>query len=161
MILEADKRGGFFSGGHDALGRYTISHQDVPHRNWNAEVDSWITQLVERHGSRGAHGAHASYGHGAPYGGGYGHKTFYTSNSSSRAGATSTAAEDWLGRHPGAAVLAVARAFELQDDVATCDQPAGHFAREPVGLRSAENAAADRRPWRCCCEDQRPTMLRV
>ena len=29
VVLECDKRGGFLSSGHDALGRYTVSHADV------------------------------------------------------------------------------------------------------------------------------------
>ncbi|MYS91238.1 sporulation protein [Streptomyces sp. SID5464] len=73
VVLEADKRGGFFSGGHDALTRFTVGHQDA--RDWDAEVDGWIRQLVEHRASQGSHGA---YGHGDPYagqghGGHYGH----------------------------------------------------------------------------------------
>ncbi|GAA2449216.1 sporulation protein [Streptomyces macrosporus] len=60
VVLEADKRGGFLSGGHDALARFTVGHQDV--RDWDAEVDGWVRHLVE---SRAAHGLH---GHGDPYG---------------------------------------------------------------------------------------------
>lgn len=70
VVIEADKRGGFFSEGHDAVTRYTVSHADVPHRNWNAEVEAWIRQLVEHrasYGSHGGHAAHGSYGHGAPH----------------------------------------------------------------------------------------------
>ncbi|WSM38060.1 sporulation protein [Streptomyces cellulosae] len=57
VVLEADKRGGLFSGGHDALTRFTVGHHDS--RDWTAEVDGWVRQLTERHG-----GAHA---HGGPY----------------------------------------------------------------------------------------------
>ncbi|MFF5343524.1 sporulation protein [Streptomyces althioticus] len=57
VVLEADKRGGLFSGGHDALTRFTVGHHDS--RDWAAEVDAWVRQLTERHG--GAHG------HGGPY----------------------------------------------------------------------------------------------
>ncbi|MET9395642.1 sporulation protein [Streptomyces sp. NPDC006624] len=81
VVLEADKRGGLFSGGHDALNRFTVGHHDS--RDWNAEVDGWIRQLVEQraaHGSHGAygHGSHGAYGHGDPYpghgdGGHHGH----------------------------------------------------------------------------------------
>ncbi|MFI2634341.1 sporulation protein [Streptomyces collinus] len=67
VVLEADKRGGFFSGGHDALTRFTVGHHDA--RDWNTEVDGWIRQLVEH---RASHGSHAAYGHGAPYAG-HGH----------------------------------------------------------------------------------------
>ncbi|WP_432058108.1 sporulation protein [Streptomyces sp. bgisy022] len=64
VVLEADKRGGFFSGGHDAITRFTVPH-DGP-ADPVAEVDGWIRHLVEHRASYGAHGA---YGHGDPYGG--------------------------------------------------------------------------------------------
>ncbi|MEV6259996.1 sporulation protein [Streptomyces sp. NPDC051784] len=56
VVLEADRRGGLFSEGHDTLGHHTISHSDVPHRGWNAEVDAWIRQLL---GHRAGHGSHS------------------------------------------------------------------------------------------------------
>ncbi|MDQ0932654.1 sporulation protein [Streptomyces turgidiscabies] len=61
VIVEADKRGGLFSEGHDALIRFTVSHRDVHGGDWNAEVDGWIRQLIEH---RAAYGSHAAYGHG-------------------------------------------------------------------------------------------------
>ncbi|MDN5382538.1 MULTISPECIES: sporulation protein [Streptomyces] len=64
VVLEADKRGGLFSGGHDALARFTVGHHDS--RDWTAEVDGWIRQMLE---NRAAYGAHGAYGHGAPYAG--------------------------------------------------------------------------------------------
>ncbi|MFJ8187334.1 sporulation protein [Streptomyces sp. NPDC096105] len=64
VVLEADKRGGFLSGGHDALTRFTVGHHDS--RDWNADVDGWVRQLVEHRASHGA------YGHGDPYAGGHG-----------------------------------------------------------------------------------------
>ncbi|MFD6287716.1 sporulation protein [Streptomyces sp. NPDC060205] len=73
VILEADKRGGLFAGGHDAVTRFTVSHYGVEQINWHTEVDRWVHQLVEDHASRGAYGAgdpHHSggpYGHGDPY----------------------------------------------------------------------------------------------
>ncbi|QYX82021.1 sporulation protein [Streptomyces akebiae] len=62
VVLEADKRGGLFSSGHDALTRFTVGHHDV--RDWNTEVDGWIRQLVEH---RASYGSHAAYGHGDPH----------------------------------------------------------------------------------------------
>ncbi|MDT6983248.1 sporulation protein [Streptomyces lusitanus] len=62
VVLEADKRGGLFSGGHDALTRFTVGHHDS--RDWNAEVDAWVRQLTEHRAAYGHHGVH---GHGAPY----------------------------------------------------------------------------------------------
>lgn len=70
VVLEADKRGGFFSGGHDAVTRFTVGHDSVHHTDWNAEVESWIRQLVERHGRYGGGHAHgdAYHGHGHGHG---------------------------------------------------------------------------------------------
>ncbi|MFJ9748826.1 sporulation protein [Streptomyces chartreusis] len=59
VVLEADKRGGLFSGGHDALTSFTVGHHDS--RDWNAEVEGWIERLVEH---RAPHGSHIAYGHG-------------------------------------------------------------------------------------------------
>ncbi|MGI5358752.1 sporulation protein [Streptomyces sp. CA-252508] len=67
VALEADKRGGLFSAGHDALTRFSVGHDDVRQRDWNAEVDAWVRQLVEHrssHGSHGSYGSYGSYGHG-------------------------------------------------------------------------------------------------
>ncbi|MER8157844.1 sporulation protein [Streptomyces sp. NPDC094472] len=67
VVLEADRRGGLFSAGEDALTLFTVGHEGVGHRDWNTEVDAWIRHLVER---RAAHG---SYGHGEYGAPGYGH----------------------------------------------------------------------------------------
>ncbi|QES52953.1 sporulation protein [Streptomyces venezuelae] len=84
VVIEADKRGGFISEGHDAVNRYTVSHADVPHRKWNAEVDGWIKQLVEHRASYGTHASHIPYahsdpladkGHGGQHGDGHGHRS--------------------------------------------------------------------------------------
>lgn len=66
VVLEADKRGGFFSDGHDALTRFAVSHDGVPHQGWTTLVDGWIHQLVEH---RASYGSHSSYGHADPYAG--------------------------------------------------------------------------------------------
>ncbi|MFI2423597.1 sporulation protein [Streptomyces sp. NPDC018955] len=71
VVLEADKRGGLFSGGHDVLTRFTVGHHDS--RDWNTEVDGWIRQLVEHRASYGSHGSHGFHGHGDPYAGHGGH----------------------------------------------------------------------------------------
>ncbi|MYZ05851.1 sporulation protein [Streptomyces sp. SID2999] len=59
VVVEADKRGGLLGGGHDALGRFTVSH-DVAGVDWNTLVDGWFRQLLQsrsvyaepHHGSR-------------------------------------------------------------------------------------------------------------
>ncbi|MEU3281895.1 sporulation protein [Streptomyces antibioticus] len=59
VILEADKRGGPFSDGHDSVSRFTVGHQGVEQVDWNTEVDGWIRQLVEHH----HHHTHSSHHH--------------------------------------------------------------------------------------------------
>ncbi|WP_151773421.1 sporulation protein [Streptomyces abyssomicinicus] len=62
VVLEADKRGGFLSPGHDSLTRFTVGHHDA--RDWEAEVDGWIRQLLEH---RAAYAPHGGYDHAAPH----------------------------------------------------------------------------------------------
>ncbi|MEV1065037.1 sporulation protein [Streptomyces sp. NPDC050263] len=64
VVLEADKRGGMLTPGHDALSRFTVRHEDVSVLDWNSEVDGWIRRLTEH---REAYGAQA-YVHSAPHG---------------------------------------------------------------------------------------------
>ncbi|MFG3498294.1 sporulation protein [Streptomyces sp. NPDC047928] len=71
VVLEADRRGGLLSGGHDALTRFTVGHQDVAHTDWNTTVEGWVRALVEGRGSHGGYGA--THGHGDPYAGKDGH----------------------------------------------------------------------------------------
>ncbi|MEU0133111.1 sporulation protein [Streptomyces sp. NPDC006296] len=66
IVLEADKRGGLFSGGGDSLGRFTVGHHEAHSRDWATEVDGWVRSLAEAraaHGTHGAYGAHEAYGH--------------------------------------------------------------------------------------------------
>jgi sporulation-control protein len=75
VVLEADKRGGLFSSGHDALARFTAAHHEVPARDWNATVEGWVGQLVEHraaYGTQWAHAEHGNYGGHDPYAG-HGH----------------------------------------------------------------------------------------
>ncbi|MEU9387865.1 sporulation protein [Streptomyces sp. NPDC048279] len=66
VVLEADKRGGPFSSGHDTLTRFTVRHEDAHTLDWNSEVDGWIRQLITH---RAAYGTHAAYGHEGHHGG--------------------------------------------------------------------------------------------
>lgn len=66
VVLEADKRGGLFSGGHDALTSHTVTHSDVTQHDWNTEVDAWVRQLVEH---RASYVTHSGSGHGDAHGG--------------------------------------------------------------------------------------------
>jgi sporulation-control protein len=63
IVLEFDKRGGMFSGGHDSFGRYTVPHSDADIADWAQVVDGWVREAVSHR---------ASYGQ-APYGSGHGH----------------------------------------------------------------------------------------
>lgn len=86
VVVEADKRGGLFSGGHDALARYTVSHGQSSGTDWNAEVDSWINGLLPSHTGHVAHGSfgHDPYGHG--HVGGRAHKDDHGHHSGHRSG---------------------------------------------------------------------------
>lgn len=70
VVLEADKPGGFFTSGHDAVNRHVVSHDGVSHRDWNTAVDAWIRQLIAGHGH---HSVPAPHGHSDPHGGHYGY----------------------------------------------------------------------------------------
>ena len=63
MILEFDKRGGMFSGGHDSFGRYTVDHATADTIDWTQQVDAWVRQAVEHRQHPGGYSA-PGYGHG-------------------------------------------------------------------------------------------------
>ncbi|MEO3782610.1 sporulation protein [Actinocorallia sp. B10E7] len=65
VILEADKRGGLFSGGHDAVGRFTISHDEALTADWTSELLAWLESLTSHGGfhSHDSHGHYDSHGH--------------------------------------------------------------------------------------------------
>ncbi|SCK15654.1 sporulation protein [Streptomyces sp. WMMB 322] len=63
VVLEADKRGGLFSGGHDVVNRHHVSEADIASADWVGTVEGWGRALMERHG-----GAHGAYVHGDPHG---------------------------------------------------------------------------------------------
>ncbi|MEU3855643.1 sporulation protein [Streptomyces sp. NPDC029554] len=69
VVLEADRRGGFLSPGHDTLSRFTVSHDRVEHQDWPALVDGWIHQSVEHRASYGTPAAFGPAGHGHGSGG--------------------------------------------------------------------------------------------
>ncbi|NRQ35318.1 sporulation protein [Nonomuraea sp. NN258] len=65
VVLEADKRAGRYSG--DALGRFTVSHDDALHTDWAAELGGWLAGLSQYgHHSGGHSGGHFGHhdGHG-------------------------------------------------------------------------------------------------
>ncbi|MEV4463679.1 sporulation protein [Micromonospora echinofusca] len=61
IVLEFDKRGGLFTGGHDSIGRYHATHADADHVDWTAQVDNWV-----RHALDGYQSLRAGQGYGQP-----------------------------------------------------------------------------------------------
>lgn len=66
VVLEADKRGGFFTEGHDVYGRHTVDHVSVDQFDWTQVVDEWVRQLIAGYAGRGPQwaGGHGMVGHG-------------------------------------------------------------------------------------------------
>ncbi|WP_435054779.1 sporulation protein [Micromonospora aurantiaca (nom. illeg.)] len=77
VVLEFDKRGGLFTGGHDSYGRYHAAHADADRVDWAAQVDTWVRQALD--GYQSLHTGHGhgyalpAQGYGAP---GYGHAAY-------------------------------------------------------------------------------------
>ncbi|MEU2409168.1 sporulation protein [Streptomyces rubiginosohelvolus] len=59
VVIEADKRAGLFSEGHDTVHRFTTSHHAAPQTDWNAQVDAWLKEVVAGHEG---HAVSPSYG---------------------------------------------------------------------------------------------------
>ncbi|BCJ50128.1 hypothetical protein Asp14428_16030 [Actinoplanes sp. NBRC 14428] len=83
VVLEFDKRGGMFSGGHDSYGRYTVPHADADTVDFTQVVDGWVRQAVEHRQSLpgyapggapgyapGGYHGHYRHGHGHGHGAG-------------------------------------------------------------------------------------------
>ena len=72
VVLEFDKRGGMFTAGHDAYGRYTVPHSHADSADWAQVVDGWVRQALDQrqaffsshggghYGKAGHHGRHGS-----------------------------------------------------------------------------------------------------
>lgn len=48
IVLEADKRGGLFREGQDLYGRFSTSHAEAQHRNWDELIHNWLVQTASR-----------------------------------------------------------------------------------------------------------------
>jgi sporulation-control protein len=79
VVLEADKRGGMFSGGGgDFIGRFEASHQEAPEMDWARIFGEWLDRVSSRRssmmhgGGYGGHGHHGGGHHGGHRGGGMG-----------------------------------------------------------------------------------------
>ena len=62
VVLEADKRGGMFSSGSDAFGRFHVTHQDAMTTDWAGAIDQWMAQIAERGGHAAGYGHHGHHG---------------------------------------------------------------------------------------------------
>ncbi|MCM6771984.1 sporulation protein [Nocardia sp. CDC159] len=75
VVLEADKRGGFFSAGGDAFGRFHTSHADALTTDWDATIEEWLGHVAQRgpashgHPGFGHPGHHGHHGRGPGMGG--------------------------------------------------------------------------------------------
>ncbi|HEU5107304.1 MAG TPA: sporulation protein [Micromonosporaceae bacterium] len=50
VVLEIDKRGGLFTEGRDAFGRFTVDYATVDQVDWTAQLDGWLRQSAQRRG---------------------------------------------------------------------------------------------------------------
>ncbi|MFG1800365.1 sporulation protein [Micromonospora carbonacea] len=50
VVLEIDKRGGVFTEGRDAFGRFSVDHATVHNTDWAAQLDGWLRQSIQRRG---------------------------------------------------------------------------------------------------------------
>lgn len=50
VVLELDKRGGMFTEGHDAFGRFTVDHRNANQVDWAAQIEGWLQQAAQRRG---------------------------------------------------------------------------------------------------------------
>jgi sporulation-control protein len=49
-VLEVDKRGGLFTEGHDAFGRFDVDYRTVDQVDWAGQLDNWLRQSAQRRG---------------------------------------------------------------------------------------------------------------
>ncbi|MGA5300976.1 sporulation protein [Nucisporomicrobium flavum] len=68
VVLEFDKRGGMFSGGHDSYGRYTVPHADADTTDWAQVVDGWVREALTHYQAVPGY-SHGYGGHGHGHGG--------------------------------------------------------------------------------------------
>ena len=50
IVLEVDKRGGLFTEGHDAFGRFDVDYRTAEQQDWTAQLDGWLRQSAQRRG---------------------------------------------------------------------------------------------------------------
>ncbi|NHD16429.1 MULTISPECIES: sporulation protein [unclassified Actinopolyspora] len=71
VVLEADRRGGLFTSGGDALGRIHRSHEEAVHTDWTSEIRSWLEAVAQSAGGffGGGHDSHGKHEHSGHSGG--------------------------------------------------------------------------------------------
>ena len=50
VVLELDKRGGFFTEGHDSFSRFTVDYATADDTNWQQELDGYLQHASRRRG---------------------------------------------------------------------------------------------------------------
>ncbi|MEO3742928.1 sporulation protein [Plantactinospora sp. B5E13] len=50
IVLEIDKRGGLFTEGRDAFGRFSVDYALVDRTDWATELDGWLRQSLRKRG---------------------------------------------------------------------------------------------------------------
>jgi sporulation-control protein len=50
VVLEIDKRGGLFTEGRDAFGRFDVDYPSAERVDWVAQLDGWLRQSAQRRG---------------------------------------------------------------------------------------------------------------
>jgi len=50
VVLELDKRGGMFTEGRDAFGRFTVDYAGAERADWTSQLDAWLRQSAQRRG---------------------------------------------------------------------------------------------------------------
>ncbi|RJQ79931.1 SpoOM family protein [Pseudonocardiaceae bacterium YIM PH 21723] len=71
VVLECDKRGGFFTQGHDTISVFHVPHHGAEQVNWAGQVDAWLQQATQKHSglmSAMGFGGHRSHGYHQPHG---------------------------------------------------------------------------------------------
>ncbi|MEV6522176.1 sporulation protein [Longispora sp. NPDC051575] len=73
VVVEVDKRGGLFTGGHDVYFSFHVPHADAAGTDWAAHIDGWLrSKILTRVPARGAYGqgGHGYRHHGRGHRGG-------------------------------------------------------------------------------------------
>lgn len=50
VVLELDKRGGVFTEGRDAFGRFTVDYASADRTDWTSQLDGWLRQSLQKRG---------------------------------------------------------------------------------------------------------------